>query len=914
MSLILYDIIKYMKRVKLLVLSLVLAFAPFLSINPAFANANDFYFKNFTADYYLKKQADNTSEMEVVEEMTAVFPNYDQNHGIERTIPFLNQNDTNLTMESTDELEIEATRNGEKEPVSVTAYNTYFKVRIGDPSVYLHGEQTYVLKYKFIHVITEFDVSQYSENAYQELYWDANGTGWDQAFNSVTVNLHMENSIYNNLKTDLSISKTPSYQNKTLIHENNTTKDGKAAWCYVGRYGASNQDRCKISDLTDGISFKASDLSAGENLTFVTNFNENTFTVPENDFISALKLKEGTVDYYLSRDADGLSHVKVKEEITADFPTLNEVTGFNRSVYYVRGSNFITDRQDGLDIKVTMDGEAIDDPAVTNDESTGRYIVTVSDESETYLHGEHTLTLEYDLKNVISNQTQPVEKDSEELLEYQDFNIKSLPMLLNDIDKMTVNVHLSDELKSEVMSIREGVDNEEMLSAVCIDGSAQETTLMSCTKEETSDGYTFSTNNLSKKNSFITIVHFKNGTFTVPEPNRNYLYCVIFGLVFSILAIIVAIFYRKNVRPVKDRIEYLKNKPVAPQYTPLKGYTAAQLAQAYIKPTKNSKVATMLELVIAKKIELIKGEKKFLSNKYKWRVKFIDLTGLSNEQMDLLRILNHGETPVAGGEVELTNHAYSSAIDNAFNSYDTHVKNTLENAGWIEKKEKKHNFKLYSPEHPILSILGWIAAIWLGPYILMVVIWAIVRLVSWILEATDFTPFSIYEGSWLLYPMILMTLAVFAILPILSIHLARYKSRTEAGLDVSNYMEGLKLYIKMAEAERLKFLQSVKGVDTSEAGIVKLNEKLLPYAALFGLEKSWMKELEKYYELHAEATPDWYVTGFSYSIVNSAVKSAVSRPIDTSSSGSGSDSSGFSGGGGGGFSGGGGGGGGGGGW
>ena len=78
-----------------------------------------------------------------------------------------------------------------------------------------------------------------------------------------------------------------------------------------------------------------------------------------------------------------------------------------------------------------------------------------------------------------------------------------------------------------------------------------------------------------------------------------------------------------------------------------------------------------------------------------------------------------------------------------------------------------------------------------------------------------------------------------------------------------------------------------------------------------------MNELGKYYELQGTETPDWYAAGFTYSVLNSTMRSAVARPIDTSSSHSGggwSSSSGFSGGGGGGFSGGGGGGGGGGGW
>jgi uncharacterized membrane protein YgcG len=186
-------------------------------------------------------------------------------------------------------------------------------------------------------------------------------------------------------------------------------------------------------------------------------------------------------------------------------------------------------------------------------------------------------------------------------------------------------------------------------------------------------------------------------------------------------------------------------------------------------------------------------------------------------------------------------------------------------------------------------------------------------------EVTHYTIFAVYEGKFLIAPMIITALIVFYRLPNVVAKAYQYRERTLKGLEMSRYADGLKLYIKMAEADRLKFLQSVGTVDTTEEGIVKLNEKLLPYAALFGLEKSWMKELEKYYELHNMEAPDWYSTGLSYSAIR-AISSVSHRPIDTSSSGgssgggSWSSSSSSSGGGGGGFSGGGGGGGGGGGW
>ena len=114
----------------------------------------------------------------------------------------------------------------------------------------------------------------------------------------------------------------------------------------------------------------------------------------------------------------------------------------------------------------------------------------------------------------------------------------------------------------------------------------------------------------------------------------------------------------------------------------------------------------------------------------------------------------------------------------------------------------------------------------------------------------------------------------------------------------------------MAEKDRIEFLQSVKGADTSPEGIVKLYEKLLPYAALFGLEKSWMKELQHYAEVNEIETPNWYTTNIAAVSSIDHFTSVINSVSSISTSSTSYSSSGSSGGGGGGFSGGGGGGGG----
>lgn len=63
----------------------------FAPISASAASTQSFYFEDFTVDYYLSRDADGTSRMRVQEQITAIFPDTDQNHGINRVIPFTNK-------------------------------------------------------------------------------------------------------------------------------------------------------------------------------------------------------------------------------------------------------------------------------------------------------------------------------------------------------------------------------------------------------------------------------------------------------------------------------------------------------------------------------------------------------------------------------------------------------------------------------------------------------------------------------------------------------------------------------------------------------------------------------------------------------------------------------------------------------
>lgn len=651
-------------RYLLCIVFVALVIAPTTS---AFASTQDFYFSDFTADYYLTKQEDGTSNLHVKEVLTAVFPEIDQNHGITRQIPFTNQGGKNQTIKNEAALNLKVLRNGQTERINeISKGEDYFTIYIGSADEYVHGKQEYTLEYDFTNVITEF--TEDGENvsgidnaikAFQELYWDTNGTGWDQKFDRITARLHVPTDIYSNLS--------------------------KQAWCYVGRYGSKGQDRCIIEPTSDGFSFMSEGLLAGENLTFVTNFKPDTFKVTVNKF------------YYL------------------------------------------------------------------------------------------------------------------------------VWVLIVEIIVFTIIL------------------------------------------------------------------------------TKNYLK------------------WRKNAKP---QYELHKSLFKAPQYQPpaFDGIHTAEAEQIYLKRTKPSYVATLLELVIDKKVILKHVDDQ---KKYKWTVTLtVDPGELTKSQAEMLSILNGGKNPVTGEEMPMRKHTPTRLLAECPLLYREYAKEQLENGGYLQPKKKGA-----TKYQVIRMVVIFMIILALSPYLLPPVISSFFMTLDNLLHSTgvmEGTRGGIIVGG---LPLLVVDMVIFIAAVITNTYLrkmtTKYQKYTEDGVRLVNYMEGLELYIKMAEADRLKFLQSVKGVDMSKEGIVKLYEKLLPWACLFGLEESWANELSKYYEVEMA---DEVINA---NLLNGLITSSISRDLnrvvtystgyyESSSSSSGgssfSSSSSSSGGGGGGFSGGGGGGGGGGGW
>ena len=141
------------------------------------------------------------------------------------------------------------------------------------------------------------------------------------------------------------------------------------------------------------------------------------------------------------------------------------------------------------------------------------------------------------------------------------------------------------------------------------------------------------------------------------------------------------------------------------------------------------------------------------------------------------------------------------------------------------------------------------------------------------------------------------------------IGLAKHRVLTPAGAEAREYLLGVRLFTSVAEADRIRTLQSYTGAERLEesgVNVVQLYERLLPYAMLFGLEKEWGRTLEVRYQEAGVAVPIWYpglaahgLTGLDRSLSDMSSSFSSSASYSSSSSG-GSSGGGFSGGGGGG--------------
>lgn len=632
-------------------------------------------------------------------------------------------------------------------------------------------------------------------------------------------------------------------------------------------------------------------------------------------------IKDFTGTYYLYRDTDGTSRMIVTEQITAVFPSSDQNHGITRVIPFTNnnGKNLTMNTGDTIYIDVERNG--IEEPVNKVEVGDGYYNVYIGD-ADKYVHGEQVYTLSYAFENIVLDRTftyndAMLDQSSDYLGSGVD-HVSAWQELYWDtngndweqrFDKVTAKIFLDEAIADSFNGQtacyvgRYGATN----TSRCKMRTITENVELDDGETFTMSGIEFTASSLSRGENLTFVMGFDEGTFATPPLHFDYR--LVAATVVALVGAAAMIFLMaKAWIATAEKRRYYKSLFTKPEYTPLPDITVGEMAGNYIgKGLKgDAKVATLLDMAVRHKIELVKSEQNGMFGKKKttWTIR-IKTDTMSKQQATVLKILaGSGGALKNGQEITIKSHTATSELQGLLKKF-----NELVQDGLIRKNLAfDMNTKTKNGKKPTN---------WSGVLIICTMVWFFAGLFAGVFVLEEIPPYLTLAGEDFLPIIYFATIfGIFLAAIITTAKTSRFVTHTNQGLEASKYLEGLKMYMEMAEADRLKMFQSVKGADTTHEGIVRLYEKLLPYAILFKLEESWLKELARYYEFDDVVQPEWYVGvgvfsahDFSAAMIaaSHSVSSTITHSTTTSSS---SGSSGF----GGGFSGGGGGGGGGGGW
>ena len=535
---------------------------------------------------------------------------------------------------------------------------------------------------------------------------------------------------------------------------------------------------------------------------------------------------------------DGAGTIDVREHFVAHFPDYNQNRGIVR---------YLPDWYNNYPLETELiEASGSDKRTVVEEYREGdAFVVQLAVPEGEYVTGIKNYDISYWQSNVIGY-VDPNNPDGNQEF-YWDINGTGWAQSFKQV---TANIALDPVLWDKALPH----------TFSCYQGRFGETT--PCEIEPASLGYgigfTVRATDLAAGETLTVALAFKPHTFEIPKLNYwgsifPWLQLTAAGL--ALLLSSVALWFR---------LRWLGSAPGRPtiitEYQPPKGLelsTAAGILQKL--PALPS--AMLLQLAVTGKAKLVQVKKK------EWALEVLE-ADFSPAETEFFRVL-FGTTPNPGQSYDLGKP--SSRRIKRLSGYSEQVKRDLRERGLVTQ--------------PMLA-----ARVVLG-------------LAGGLMGAATFG-FSVLalnarHENGLVFGLLIGGLLLTALPAIL----LAARPLTSAGAEIRDALKGLKVYIELAEQDRLKFLQSPQGAErqiTERGEILKLYEKLLPWATLLGLGKEWSRTLEQYYE---EQTPVWIAGAYGVSFHDSYsafTAGANSSFVSSSGGSSGGGSAGGGGGGGGG--------------
>ncbi|MEO7122080.1 MAG: DUF2207 domain-containing protein [Lacisediminihabitans sp.] len=592
-----------------------------------------------------------------------------------------------------------------------------------------------------------------------------------------------------------------------------------------------------------------------------------------------------SADYYLARDAEGHSTLRTVETLVAKFPSIDQNRGIIRA---------IPNDYDGVPLHTAVVSvtDATGAPVHFDATDSGDF-TELALGTDDYVHGKQSYVITYTQQNVVRAFT---DTGDDEL--YWDTNGTGFAQPFGNV---TARVHIDPAIVPFLTGNNACYRGAQGATDRCdIAGPSDDATAAG------GQQYTATTSKLASGENMTVVIGFTLGTFVqVPAEQKPVEPAPVFenrgptpwwGILGSVLVMVLAVGGAAVtiVRRILGPHDAKGSGIIIPQYTVPKDLNLLEAAEL-IGRSSYAVPAQIVSFAVRGKLRIL--DYPVTAGDAKYTLQFLDQSGLDDQELRLLLALFGGSEahPIQAGavrEIGVVNDKLARSIGVVKSSVPARI---------IARE-----FKVKRS-----SSAGFFTA---GGNFLLIFL------------AVGLTIFSAFVGAFSAWGIGSVFVAFICLF--LSIGFAwRPAVLTASGAEQRDYLLGMRDYLRLAEADRFRMLQSPEGAErvkaqgfdvSDSAQVVKLYEKLLPFAVLWGVEREWSKELAVYYEQQT-SSPDWYVTNgafngalFAQSLggLSSAVTTSATVP-QTTSSWSGSSGGSFSGGSfGGGFSGGGGGGGG----
>lgn len=563
-----------------------------------------------------------------------------------------------------------------------------------------------------------------------------------------------------------------------------------------------------------------------------------------------------SVDFTLSRDPDGTSRLRAVETLVALFPEFDQNRGIVRDIPAEIGRVDI-----GLDVVSVTDGSGAPVPYEESrwTDYTGVDFVSLALGTDEFVHGRTTYVIEWTARDVIRT------FDSGQEF-YWDVNGTGWRV---PFQAVSATLHLSPEVAATATG-----------ASRCFAGYEGESD--SCRIAASDDGFATDPVPLNRYENVSIVVGFDTGTFRAGTPVENtwpftVLPWVLLGLLAA--AALTAFLLRRLLWT-----HAAGRGIIVPEYEgpeELGVMAAAEL----LGRSRSALPAQLVKLAVDGVVRLVEDVDQPEHRRYR-----LDIVDRSAAQQPDQRALDR----LTGGKVRdgdtLVLDRFNRTLGDRVSTLSALAQGSLR-PRYVSRGERS----------PLRRLIFWPAMATLAGGVLLIVLCG----------AED-------VGS----PLLSLSIPVLLVGSLVVMGFSgKPERRTAAGTAAYEQLRGLREYLTLAEADRLRVLQSPQGAvrtpinPDDAAAVVRLYERLLPWAIVFGVEKEWEQVLAAHY---SETVPPATNLGFVAGIAGmadirrsfAASSFATTPPVRSSSSGSGgsSSSSGFSSGGG--FSGGGGGGGG----